>query len=77
MGIFGIADLPVSIPTSPFEPVINFCNPYDNEIDKAIINQNRFQKQGDVFIPKSPKVKPNNSIRNGLDKLMNHFSKRI
>ena len=78
--IFGIADLPISTIMSPFEPTVNFQNPFEDELEYAIKNQSRkFQNQTDVYIPKSPKAKSNPiiSMRNGFGKLMKHFSKKI
>ena len=78
--IFGIADLPISTIMSPFEPILDFRNPYEDEVDYAIKNQrSKIQNTSDVFVSKTPKAKSNPIInrQNGFEKLMKHFSKKI
>ena len=76
--IFGISDLPISTIMSPFEPIIEFKPPFEDELDYARNSAKNFQ-QPDVFVSKTPKVKSNPIIkmRNGFGKLMKHFSGKI
>ena len=39
--IFGISDLPISTIMSPFDPIIDFHNPFEDEIDYAIKSQTK------------------------------------
>ena len=78
--IFGIADLPVSTIMTPFEPIVEFQKPFEDEFNYAAKTYSRnFEQKADTFVSKKPKVKSNPVIamRNGFGKLMKHFSKKI
>jgi hypothetical protein len=78
--IFGISDLPVSTIMTPFEPIIVPKDPTLRNIEKADKIAKKLELTEDKFIPKeftrarSPKFL---DMRNGIGKLMKHFSKKI
>lgn len=75
--IFGIADLPVSTIMTPFEPIVIPPDPALKEIETAGKIAKSMKITEDKFIPKeltrakSPKFL---DMRNGIGKLMKHFS---
>ena len=78
--IFGISDLPVSTIMTPFEPIVKFENPTEIDYQTALKSQTKkFENQADTFISKTSKSKSNPFIkmRNGVGRLMKHFSGKI
>lgn len=78
--IFGISDLPVSTIMTPFEPMIDFTYPKETDYQTALRNQSKkFENQTDKFVSKTSIPKSNSFIkmRNGIGKLMRHFSGKI
>ena len=72
--IFGISDLPVSTIMTPFEP-IQVPNFKQVEVVKS---GKIFKKETDSFVSKNViKSNPIIKMRNGIGKLMKHFSKKI
>ena len=73
--IFGIADLPISTIMTPFESVIEFKNPA-KLIKKEKVS--KIEASRDIFLPENNDIRLNSFIRmrNGIGKLMKHFSKK-
>lgn len=77
--IFGISDLPVSTIMTPFEPMIIPQAP-TKEVELATKVAKELEITQDRFIPKtltkarSPKFL---DMRNGIGRLMKHFSKKV
>ena len=78
--IFGISDLPVSTPMTPFEPIVVPKNPNLEAIEKATEIANKYAITEDRFIPKAStkaRIPKFIDMRNGFGKLMKHFSKKL
>jgi hypothetical protein len=78
--IFGIADLPVSTIMTPFEPIVEFQKPFEDDFDYATKTYERkFEQKADTFVSRKPRTQSNPFVkmRNGFGKLMKHFSKKI
>ena len=77
--IFGISDLPVSTIMTPFEPIIVPRDPALREIELATKKAKELEITQDRFIPKAltrARVPKFLDMRNGIGKLMQHFSKK-
>ena len=76
--IFGISDLPVSIPTTPFEPIVVPIDPGKRELEEAIRKAKKIGEKPDrVDLPKAKKTKSIVNMRFGIGRLMKPFSKRV
>jgi len=78
--IFGISDLPVSTIITPFEPIIVPQDPAIKQIKEAeqFVKKNSITQ--DRFIQKAltrARIPKFIDMRNGIGKLMKHFSKKI
>jgi len=73
--IFGISDLPVSTIMTPFEPIVEFKNPYKETKSKTT---SKIEQSKDVFLPENTGIRSNPiiSMRNGFGKLMKHFQRK-
>lgn len=78
--IFGISDLPVSTIMTPFEPISIPQSLMSKEANIAAKTAKELEITQDRFMPKaltkarSPKFL---DMRNGIGKLMKHFSKKV
>ena len=77
--IFGISDLPVSTIMTPFEPINVPQDPAIKEIEFAAQKAKKLEITQDRFIPKEftrARIPKFLDMRNGIGKLMKHFSKK-
>ena len=77
--IFGISDLPVSTPMTPFEEIRVPEDPRKRDLEEAIQNAKKIGDKPDYAVL-SNVPKRNKSIINwryGFGKLMKHYSKKI
>ena len=78
--IFGISDLPVSTIMTPFEPVVVPQDMTQKDIEIAPRKAKELAMKSDRFTPqistraRAPKFL---DMRNGIGKLMAHFSKKV
>ena len=78
--IFGIADLPISTIMSPFEPIVIPEDPAKRQIEAAEKIAKKMEITEDRFIPKEltkAKTPKFLDMRNGIGKLMRHFSGKV
>ena len=77
--IFGISDLPVSTPMTPFEQIIVPENPHKKDLEEAIHKAKKIGEQPDRFVlpPTKQKSKSIIDMKFGFGKLMKHFSKKV
>ena len=78
--IFGIADLPISTIMSPFEPIVIPEDPAKRQIESAEKIAKKMEITEDRFISKEltkAKTPKFLDMRNGIGKLMRHFSGKV
>ena len=78
--IFGIADLPISTIMSPFEPIVIPEDPAKRQIEAAEKIAKKMEITEDRFIPKEltkARTLKFLDMRNGIGKLMRHFSGKV
>ena len=76
---FGISDLPVSTPMTPFQPIEVPEDPRKLDLEIALRNAKKVGEQPDVAVlPRTAKkTKSIINMRFGFGKLMKHFSKKV